>query len=145
MRILAVDLGLARTGIAVSDPGGMIAAPVGTIAERHMDVLLQKVAAAAAEQKAEAIVVGHPRNMDGTRGASAQRAEAFAAALGETTGLPVNLWDERLTTASAIGYLNMTDTRGKKRKAVVDTVAATIILQDYLDSLRLRKERETQA
>jgi len=55
-------------GIAVSDPGGMIAAPVGTIAERHMDVLLQKVAAAAAEQKAEAIVVGHPRNMDGTRG-----------------------------------------------------------------------------
>ena len=126
MRILAVDLGLARTGIAVSDPGGMIAAPVGTIAERHMDV-------------------GHPRNMDGTRGESAQRAEAFAAALGETTGLPVNLWDERLTTASAIGYLNMTDTRGKKRKAVVDTVAATIILQDYLDSLRLRKERETQA
>ena len=145
MRILAVDLGLARTGIAVSDPGGMIAAPVGTIAERHMDVLLQKVAAAAAEQKAEAIVVGHPRNMDGTRGESAQRAEAFAAALGETTGLPVNLWDERLTTASAIGYLSMTDTRGKKRKAVVDTVAATIILQDYLDSLRLRRERETQA
>ena len=145
MRILAVDLGLARTGIAVSDPGGMIAAPVGTIAERHMDVLLQKVAAAAAEQKAEAIVVGHPRNMDGTRGESAQRAEAFAAALGETTGLPVNLWDERLTTASAIGYLNMTDTRSKKRKAVVDTVAATIILQDYLDSLRLRRERETQA
>ena len=95
--------------------------------------------------QAEAIVVGHPRNMDGTRGESAQRAEAFAAALGETTGLPVNLWDERLTTASAIGYLNMTDTRGKKRKAVVDTVAATIILQDYLDSLRLRKERETQA
>ena len=68
MRILAVDLGLARTGLAVSDPGGKIATPVGTIAERHMDALLQKVAAAAAEQKAVAVVVGHPRNMDGSAG-----------------------------------------------------------------------------
>ena len=74
--------------------------------------------------------------MDGSRGESARRAEAFAQSLEEVSGLPVTLWDERLTTVSAAGYLNQTDTRGKKRKAVIDTVAATIILQDYLESRR---------
>lgn len=136
MRILAVDLGLVRTGLAVSDPTGFLASPVATVTERHMDMLLEKVAQVALEQGAEEIIVGHPRNMDGSRGESARRAEDFARALEESTGKPVKLWDERMTTVSAIGYLNETDTRGKKRKAVVDTVAATIILQDYLDSLR---------
>lgn len=133
---MAVDLGLVRTGLAVSDPTGFLASPVETITERSADKLLEKVAQAAGEQGAEEIIVGHPRNMDGSRGESAQRAEAFAEALAARTGKPVKLWDERMTTVSAIGYLNETDTRGKKRKAVVDTVAATIILQDYLDSLR---------
>ena len=136
MRILAVDLGLVRTGLAVSDPTGFLASPVATVTERHMERLLEKVAQAVLEQGAEEIIVGHPRNMDGSRGESARRAEEFARALEEHTGKPVKLWDERMTTVSAIGYLNETDTRGKKRKAVVDTVAATIILQDYLDSLR---------
>lgn len=135
MRILAVDLGLARTGLAISDESGFLASPVGTIAEKDIAVLADKVAAVAAERQATEIVVGHPRNMDGSRGESAQRAESFAGALKDKTGLPVKLWDERMTTVSAIGYLNQTDTRGKKRKAVVDTVAATIILQNYLDSL----------
>lgn len=94
------------------------------------------MAACAAEQGAQAVVVGYPRNMDGSRGESARRAEAFAQSLEEVSGLPVTLWDERLTTVSATGYLNQTDTRGKKRKAVIDTVAATIILQDYLESRR---------
>lgn len=142
MKILAVDLGLARTGLAVSDPMESLASPVGTIHEKDPEKLLAKVAAAAAEQGAQAVVVGHPRNMDGSRGESARRAENFAAALREATGLPVTLWDERMTTMSAIGYLNQTDTRGKKRKAVIDTVAATIILQDYLDGRRLQKRRE---
>lgn len=136
MKMLAVDLGLARTGLAVSDPLEQLASPVGTVEERHPDRLLDKVAEAAREQGAETIVVGHPRNMDGSRGESAQRAEEFARRLEDQTGLPVVLWDERMTTMSAIGYLNETNTRGKKRKAVVDTVAATIILQDYLDSRR---------
>ena len=136
MRILAVDLGLVRTGLAVSDPTGFLASPVETITERSTEKLLEKVAQAAQEQGAGEIIVGHPRNMDGSRGESAKRAEAFAEALAARTGKPVKLWDERMTTVSAIGYLNETDTRGKKRKAVVDTVAATIILQDYLDSLR---------
>ena len=133
---MAVDLGLARTGLAISDPSETLASPLGTISERKEDRLLQRVATCAAEQGAQAVVVGYPRNMDGSRGESARRAEAFAQSLEEVSGLPVTLWDERLTTVSAAGYLNQTDTRGKKRKAVIDTVAATIILQDYLESRR---------
>ena len=134
MKIMAVDLGKARTGIAISDIGERLASPVGTITEYVDERLLPKIADAAKEQRAEMIVVGHPKNMDGTRGESARRAEELAAKLGEMTGLPVTLWDERMTTVSAIGYLNQNDVRGKKRKQVVDTVAATIILQDFLDS-----------
>ena len=139
MKIMAVDLGQVRTGLAVSDPTEQLASPVGTITEKNTDKLLEKVADAAREQGVQQLVVGHPRNMDGSRGESARRAETFAASLEKAAALPVVLWDERMTTVSAIGYLNQTDTRGKKRKAVVDTVAATIILQDYLDSRRMRQ------
>ena len=139
MKIMAVDLGQVRTGLAVPDPTEQLASPVGTITEKNTDKLLEKVAAAAREQGVQQLVVGHPRNMDGSRGESARRAETFAASLEKAAALPVVLWDERMTTVSAIGYLNQTDTRGKKRKAVVDTVAATIILQDYLDSRRMRQ------
>ena len=137
---MAVDLGLARTGLAISDPSETLASPLGTIPERKEDRLLQRVAACAAEQGAQAVVVGYPRNMDGSRGESARRAEEFAAALEERAGLPVRLWDERMTTLSAIGALNRTNTRGKKRKAVVDTVSAVIILEDYLRSRKNRAE-----
>ncbi len=136
MRILAVDLGLARTGLAVCDELEMLASPVGTVAQPDTEKLLDEVAQVVRRENVKAIVVGHPRNMDGSRGESAQRAEAFAEALKERTGLPVDLWDERLTTVSAIGFLNETNVRGKKRKAIVDTVSATIILQEYLDSRR---------
>lgn len=135
-KILGVDLGTVRTGIAVSDPSGLLAAPVGTVTQRDLERLAEQVAQTAQEQAAVEIVVGHPRNMDGTRGESARRAEQFAEKLRDLTGLPVSLWDERMTTVSAIGILNQTNTRGQKRKAVVDTVAATIILQDYLDYKR---------
>lgn len=136
MRILAVDLGKQRTGVAVCDESELLASPIGTVTEHNRERLLEKVAALAVEHRAAELVVGHPRNMDGTRGESALRAEEFAKDLSERTGLPFVLWDERLTTVSAIGYLNETNTRGKKRKAVVDTVSAVIILQDYLDSRR---------
>ena len=134
MRKLAIDLGLQRTGVAISDEREILASPIGTVTEHNRDRLLEKVAALAAEHRAEHLVVGHPRNMDGSRGESAVRAEEFAAVLSERTGLPYTLWDERLTTVSAIGFLNETNTRGKKRKAVVDTVSAVIILQDFIDS-----------
>ena len=131
-----MDLGLARTGLAVCDELEMLASPVGTVAQPDTEKLLDEVAEVVRRENVKAIVVGHPRNMDGSRGESAQRAEAFAEALKERTGLPVDLWDERLTTVSAIGFLNETNVRGKKRKAIVDTVSATIILQEYLDSRR---------
>lgn len=134
MKILAVDLGKARTGLAISDVGERLASPVGTLTEYNEECLLSKIVDISKEQRAEMIVVGHPKNMDGTRGESARRAEDVAAKLESLTGLPTRLWDERMTTVSAIGYLNQTDVRGKKRKQVVDTVAATIILQDFLDS-----------
>ncbi len=138
MKILAVDLGLKRTGLAISDSREMLASPIGTIEEWDLERLAGRIAAIAAEQDAERLVVGHPRNMDGSRGESARRAEGFAELLADKTGLATELWDERMTTVSAIGYLNQTDVRGKKRKQVVDTVAATIILEDYLQSRRLR-------
>ncbi len=140
MKIMAVDLGLKRTGIAVCDKRELLASPVGTIEEWHLDRLAERVASLAAEQGAERIVVGHPRNMDGSQGESARRAADFARKLGELTGLETVLWDERMTTVTAIGYLNEADVRGKKRKQVVDTVAATIILENYLDSRRLKGE-----
>ena len=132
MRILAVDLGLVRTGLAISDEMEMLASPIGTVTERNLDVLADTIAKKAIEYGAKELVVGLPRNMDGSKGESAQRAEAFSEQLRAKTGLPVALWDERLTTMSAIGYLNNTNVRGKKRKNIVDTVSATIILEDYL-------------
>ncbi len=136
MKIMAVDLGRVRTGLAISDQTEFLASPIGTVTERDRDRLLQYVVDTAREHGAEKIVVGLPKNMDGSQGESAQNATAFAERLREELGLPVVLWDERLTTASAIGFLNETNVRGKKRKAVVDTVSAVIILQGYLDSHR---------
>ena len=125
MRILAVDLGKVRTGLAVCDEGERLASPAGVVQEYHRDRLAAVVAAKAEE-------VGLPRNMDGSEGESAQGARLFAEHLRTLVHVPVWMQDERGTTITAHGYLNDTDTRGKKRKAVVDAVAATIILEDYL-------------
>ena len=144
MRILAIDLGDARTGIAVCDALEMLASPVGTIAEKNPNALFHKICGIVQEQRAQQIVLGYPKNMNDTVGDRAQKAEQFAEKLRGTTGLEVVLWDERSTTVSAHNILNATNTRGKKRKEVVDTVAATIILQSYLDYRRIQKERETQ-
>ena len=143
MRIMAVDLGLARTGLAISDPGEQLASPVCTVEQYYQpERMATRVAEEAKKQGAACIVVGHPRNMDGSRGESARRAEEFAEYLKQAAGVPVELWDERMTTVSAIGYHKETAVRGNKRKAVVDTVAATIILQDYLEHRRLKRERQ---
>ncbi|MEE1056124.1 MAG: Holliday junction resolvase RuvX [Acutalibacteraceae bacterium] len=133
MIILAVDLGKARTGLAVCDKGELLASPLGTIEEKHMEKVAEKVAVIAKERKAELIVIGLPKNMDGSEGESAINARAFAQQLQELCMLPVEMQDERGTTITAHNFLNTTDTRGKKRKKVVDTVAATIILEDYLN------------
>ncbi len=132
MKILAVDLGDARTGLASCDPTEFLASPVGVIHEADFEAILQKVAQAAKEQRAQRIVVGYPKNMNGTVGERAEKCALFAQRLEELTEIPVKLWDERSTTVSAHNILNVTDTRGKKRKNVVDAVAATIILESYL-------------
>lgn len=136
MIIMSVDLGKARTGIAVCDKTEFLASPYTVISEKSPQKLLQKVCAAAKEVKAELVVVGLPKNMDGTEGESAQNARAFAKSLSEASGLKTVMQDERGTTVTAHNFLNDTNTRGKKRKNVVDEVAATIILQDFLDSRR---------
>lgn len=134
MIIAAIDLGKARTGIAVCDKTEFLASPYTVIEEKYQPKTLEKVAEAVKEAGAELLVVGLPKNMDGTEGESAQNARAFAKELEELTGLRVFMQDERCTTVTAHNYLNNTNTRGKKRKSVVDSVAATIILQDFLDS-----------
>lgn len=136
MIILAVDLGKARTGLAICDKMEMLASPLAQISEKNPDVLLDKVANVALAREAELIVVGLPKNMDGTEGESATYAREFGHKLMEKTGIIVRMQDERGTTITAHNYLNATNTRGKKRKNVVDSVAATIILQNYLDSNR---------
>ena len=127
LRILAVDY-----GIAISDNSEFLASPVCTITEYHADRLAQKVADIAKERGAGEIVVGLPINMNGTKGERAEKCEAFAEMLRGLVDVEVKMWDERSTTVTAHQYLNETNVRGKKRKAVVDTVAATIILESYL-------------
>ena len=132
MIILSVDYGDVRTGVAVCDKSELLASPVAVITERRAERLAEKIAALAAQYRAERIALGLPKNMDGTEGFRAQACREFAALLERETGLPVVLRDERLTTVSAHNYLNATDTRGKKRKETVDAVSAVIILEDYL-------------
>ena len=134
MVIMSVDLGKARTGLALCDKTEFLASPYKVIFEKSPQKLLQKVADAANEAKAALIVVGLPKNMDGSEGESAQNARAFAAQLAELTGVETVMQDERGTTITAHSFLNDTNTRGKKRKNVVDEVAATIILQNFLDT-----------
>ena len=132
MIILGIDLGKARTGVAICDKGELLASPLTVVTEYHREQLVEKLAVLAKENKAELLAVGLPRNMDGSEGESAQNAREIGALLEEATGLPVEFVDERGTTITAHGYLNETNTRGKKRKAVVDAVAATVILEDCL-------------
>lgn len=134
MKIMAVDFGDARTGLAVCDRTEFLASPIGVINSKSFGETLKQTAAAAAEYGVEQIVVGYPKNMDGSIGERAKKCEKFALMLGQLMGdtIEVKLWDERSTTVMAHNYLNETNTRGKKRKNVVDEVAATIILESYL-------------
>ncbi len=136
MIIMSVDLGKARTGIAICDRGEIMATPLTVIEEWNRDRLLEKICEIAVERKVQRMVVGLPVNMDGSEGESAQGAREFADRLREASGIEVVMSDERGTTKTAIGYLNQSDTRGKRRKAVIDAVAASIILQDHLDRRR---------
>ena len=142
MKIMAVDLGDARTGLAMCDRTEFLASPIGVIEDYSFGNTMKKVAAAAEEYGAQMIVVGYPKNMDGSEGERAQKCEKFAMMLKEIVPIPVTLWDERSTTVMAHNYLNENNVRGKKRKEVVDAVAATIILESYLAYRKNQKEKE---
>ncbi len=132
MRIMAIDYGDAHTGIAISDPTGFLAGFTTVITAYRPEIVAEQVAALAKEHGAEELVLGHPKNMDGTRGPRAEKAEAMAELLKEATGLPVVLWDERRTTIDAHQILMTGGKNAKKRKKVVDAVAASLILEGYL-------------
>ena len=127
-------LGHARTGLAVSDKSGFLASSLCVITEYNDEKMIKKIAEKVKETKAEIIVVGLPRNMDGTEGESAQRAREIAEKLTQVSGVPCHMQDERGTTITAHNYLSAGNVYGKKRKQKVDAVAASIILQNYLDS-----------
>lgn len=131
-------MGKVRTGIAVCDRQEILASPVCVLTEWNREALCGRIAEIAAERGAELIVVGLPKNMDGSEGESALAAREFAAMLSERSGLPAELSDERGTTITAHGYLNETNTRGSKRKAVIDAVSAVIILEEYLSKRKNR-------
>ena len=136
-RILSVDFGDTRTGLAISDETRFLASGIGYISPGGIVKTADEVARIAKEQSAAAIVVGPPINMDGSRGPRAARASEFADLLRERlSDTPIALFDERMTTMAAARYLNETNTRGKKRKGVIDTLSAQIILQNVLDRLK---------
>lgn len=132
MIILSVDYGDARTGIAVCDRMEILASPVCVINESYEPKVVSAVAAEAQRQKAELIVVGLPKNMDGSEGSRAEKCTAFAEKLQQETGIRTVMYDERLTTVWAHKTLNENNVRGKKRKAVVDAVSAVVILEGFM-------------
>ena len=138
MRIMAIDYGDAHTGIAISDPTGFLAGFTTTIDAYRPEVVAERVAALAKEHGVEELVLGYPKNMDGSLGPRAEKAEAMAELLKAATSLPVVLWDERRTTIDAHQILFNSGKNAKKRKKTVDAVAASLILEGYLDFKRMR-------
>lgn len=133
MIILSIDLGASRTGLAICDKHEILASPLCTIKETNTDFLVSKIINKINETKSEMIVIGLPKNMDGSVGSSAQKAIDFKNLLESKTNLPIVLWDERKTTVTAHQYLNEVNVRGKKRKNIIDTLSASIILENYLN------------
>ena len=138
MRIMAIDYGDAHTGIAVSDPTGLLAGFTTTVNAYRPEAVAERIAVLAKEHGAEELVLGHPVNMDGTLGPRSEKARAMKELLEEQTGLPVILWDERRTTIDAHQILFSQGKNGRKRKKLVDAVAASLILENYLNYKRLK-------
>ncbi len=136
MILLGIDYGDARTGVARVNTACPIVTPVGTIKDKSIEGAAQKVADMARAEKAEKLVLGLPRNMDGSEGPRAEKTRHFGELVQQHVDLEIVFCDERLSSSYAHNIMNFTDTRGKKRKESVDALAATIILQTYVDSLR---------
>lgn len=132
MIIMSVDYGDTRTGVAICDKKEILASPVTVITERYRPNLIKKLLEIIEEKMPEMIVVGLPKNMDGSCGERCVKCTELADELRDATGIEVNMWDERLTTVSAYRALNEADFHGRKTRQVIDAVAAVTILQDYL-------------
>lgn len=139
MRVMAIDYGDAHTGIAISDSTGFLTGFTTTIHSRKGEVVLEEIARLAREHAVDELVMGYPRNMDGTEGPRAALYRDFAAQVEETTGLRPVLWDERRTTVDAHRILFEAGKNAKKRKKTVDAVAASLILEGYLDFKRMQR------
>ena len=137
-KYLGIDYGDVRTGLAVNDSLGLIASGIGNVTAGGPRKLAIAIAEICKERGIEEIILGHPINMNGTLGPRSELVKAFAKMLEEETNLPVTLFDERCTTMVAHTFLSETGTRGKKRRQVVDTLSAQIILQNYMDMMKLR-------
>lgn len=140
MKILAIDYGDARTGIAVSDLTGSIVGWTTVIHSWNREKTRSEIVRLVREQGAQRVVIGLPRNMDGSEGPRAELCRSFAADLEQDLGMPVRLWDERRTTVEAHSILSETGYHGRKRKNTVDAVAASLILEGYLSYLRLHPD-----
>ena len=138
MRIMAIDYGDAHTGIAISDPTGFMAGTTTTIHSRKADVVLEELDKLVKQYQVEELVMGFPKNMDGTEGPRADLYREFAARVEEVTGLKPILWDERRTTIDAHRILFESGQNAKKRKKTVDSVAAALILEGYLTFKKVR-------
>jgi len=134
MRILALDHGTKRIGVAVSDELKLIAQPLEFVPAEPFPAFLARLKALLAEKEVELVLVGMPRNMNGTYGPAAAKVEEFITQLREEIGVPIKTWDERLTSAQANRYLIEGNVRREKRKEKVDQMAAAILLQSFLDS-----------
>lgn len=137
-RIMGIDYGDARTGVAMSDLLCTIVGSTAVVPSRNRDKAVADIVRMAMEQEVGKIVVGLPKNMDGTEGPRAELCREFAAILGEATGLEIVMWDERRTTVEAHNILSQHNYHGQKRKNTVDAVAASLILEGYLNSQKGR-------
>lgn len=142
MTVMAIDYGDAHTGVAISDPTGFLTGTTTTIHSRKAEVVLEELARLVNQFRVDELVMGFPRNMDGTEGPRAQLYRDFAGQVEQVTGLSPILWDERRTTVDAHRILFESGKNAKKRKQTVDAVAASLILEGYLDFRRLQKSRE---
>ena len=138
-KYLGVDYGDVRTGLAECDVSGMLASGITTIKEGGMRNTAERVAKEAAARSCKKIIIGLPKNMDGTEGERATVIKAFAEILASITDIPIDFYDERMTTMQAYRFLDGSGTFGKKRKSAIDTLSAEIILQNYLDKERASK------